>query len=370
MNNPNTPPFFFEPHCRATTIGSLPHTDVVRGTSLMFENTPEIPSWIQFPKRNPYENMMIQFTEGLPGFVHEGGYHYFSVESAGFIEEMVVFYQRYLSVTEEKDLEALQSFGLSPQYAAGFKEFMNQLPERINRGQACMLKGQVTGPFTLGINFLDQDRRCSYYDEQLRDIIVKMTGLKAIWQITQLSRFNLPVLIFIDEPSLLGFGKHLFLTISREDVIKDLNEVAAMIHNFGGLAGVHCEENTDWSLLMETDLDILDFDAYDHLQAITLYPDQLCAFLDRGGGLGWGIVPTLDRQAAATETVPSLLSRLEEGLNQLVGKGFNRELLLRRALITPSCGAGGVLSEPLAERVLGLLNQLSRELRKRYGFEK
>jgi hypothetical protein len=336
----------------------------------MFENTLEIPSWIQFPKRNPYENMMIQFTEGLPGFVHEGGYHFFSVESAGFIEEMVVFYQRYLAVTEEKELEALQSFGLSQQYAAGFAEFINQLPERIKSGKTCMLKGQVTGPITLGINFLDQDRRCSYYDEQLRDIIVKMTGLKAIWQIRQLSRFNLPVLIFIDEPSLLGFGKHLFLTISREDVIKDLNEVTAAIHNFGGLAGVHCEENTDWSLLMETDLDILDFDAYDHLQAITLYPDELCAFLDRGGGLGWGIVPTLDRQAAATETVPSLVSRFEEGITQLVEKGFDRELLLRRALITPSCGAGGVLTEALAERVLGLLNQLSRELRKRYGFEK
>jgi hypothetical protein len=368
MKNQNAFQSIFEPRCLATTIGSLPHSDVVRGTRLMFENTLEIPSWIQFPKRNPYENMMIQFTEGLPGFVHEGGYHFFSVESAGFIEEMVVFYQRYLAVTEEKDLEALQSFGLSQQYAAGFAEFIKQLPERIKSGKTCMLKGQVTGPITLGINFLDQDRRCSYYDEQLRDIIVKMTGLKAIWQIRQLSRFNLPVLIFIDEPSLLGFGKHLFLTISREDVIKDLNEVTAAIHNFGGLAGVHCEENTDWSLLMETDLDILDFDAYDHLQAITLYSDELCAFLDRGGGLGWGIVPTLDRQAAATETVPSLLSRLEQGLTQLIKKGFDRELLLRRALITPSCGAGGVLTELLAERVLDLLRQLSLELRTRYGF--
>ena len=216
-----------------------------------------------------------------------------------------------------------------------------------------MLKGQVTGPFTLGTNFLDQDRRCCYYDEQLRDIIVKMTAMKAVWQIAQLSRFNLPVMIFIDEPSLLGFGKHLFLTISREDVIKDINEVTAAIHTHGGLAGVHCEENTDWSLLMETDLDILDFDAYDHLQAITLYPAELRAFLDRGGCLGWGIVPTLDQQAAATETVPSLLSRFEEGLNQLVEKGFDRELLLRRALITPSCGAGGVLTEAFGRACLG-----------------
>ncbi len=365
---PNTSQSILEPCCLATTIGSLPHTDVARGTRLMFENTPEIPSWIQFPKRNPYENMLIQFTEGFPGFIQEGDYHYFSVESADFIEQMVVFYQLYLAVMEEHDLKALESFGLSPKYAAGFTEFLNRLPEVIASGNACILKGQVTGPFTLGTNFLDQDRRCSYYDEQLRDIIIKMIAMKAVWQIAQLRRFNLPVMIFMDEPSLLGFGKHLFLTISREDVIKDINEVTAAIHAHGGRAGVHCEENTDWSLLMETDLDILDFDAYDHLQAITLYPGELRAFLDRGGCLGWGIVPTLDRKAAATETVPSLLSRFEEGLNQLVEKGFDRKLLLRRALITPSCGAGGVLTEDLAERVFGLLNQLSATLRKRYGF--
>jgi GNAT superfamily N-acetyltransferase len=368
MRNPKTSPSIFEPCCLATTIGSLPHSDVTRGTRLMFESTPDIPSWIQFPKRNQYENMLIQFTEGLPGLIQEGEYRYFSVESVDFIEQMVVFYRNYLAVKEENDLQALETFALSPTYAAGFAEFMNQLPEGIASGRARLLKGQVTGPFTLGTNFLDQDRRCSYYDEQLRDIIIKMIAMKAVWQITQLSRFNLPVMIFIDEPSLLGFGKHLFLTISREDVIKDINEVTAAIHAQGGRAGVHCEENTDWSLLMKTDLDILDFDAYDHLQAITLYPAELHAFLDRGGCLGWGIVPTLDREAAATETVPSLLSRFEEGINQLVGKGFDRELLLRRALITPSCGAGGVLTEPLAERVLGLLNQLSQVLRQRHSF--
>ena len=52
----------------------------------------------------------------------------------------------------------------------------------------------------------------------------------------------------------------------------------------------------------------------------------------------------------------------------MAGKGFDRELLLRRALITPSCGAGGVLTVPLAERVLEMLSELSATLRKRYGF--
>jgi len=334
----------------------------------MFESTPEIPAWIQFPKRTYYEGMMIQFTEGMPALVKDEERIYFNTIAADFVEQLTDFYERYLTATENRNPEALDSFRLSPQYAAGFFEFMAQLPARLVLGTTLMLKGQVTGPVTLGINLLDQDGRCSYYDEQLHDVIIKTVRMKAMWQIAQLSVFRLPMVIFLDEPSLLGFGKQTFLTISREDVISDINEVTAAIHTEGGLAGIHCEENTDWSLLMETDLDILDFDAYDHLQPITLYPRELARFLERGGCLGWGIVPTLDREAAATESVSSLLLRFEDGIDQLVSKGFDRELLIRRALITPSCGAGVVLIEPLAERVLNLLQQISTTLRNRYGF--
>lgn len=368
MKNTNASQSVIEPHCLATTIGSLPHTDVVHGTALMFENTPEIPSWVQFPKRTFYESMMVQFTEGMPGLVEDGDQFYFDTAAPDFIEQLADFYARYLTVTENGDLAVLDSFGLSPKYAAGFTEFISRLPEHAASHTMFMLKGQVTGPFTLGTNLLDQDRRCSYYHDQLHDVIVKTVALRAMWQMIRLRPFGLPVMVFLDEPSLLGFGSQTFLTVSREDVIGDINEVTAVVHAQGGLAGVHCEENTDWSLLMETDLDILDFDAYDHMQAITLYPAELHAFLERGSWLGWGIVPTLDREAAATETIPSLLARFEEGVQRLARKGFNQELLLRRALITPSCGAGGVLTESLAGRVLGLLRELSIILRRRYGF--
>lgn len=358
----------FEPCCLATTIGSLPHTDPARGTALMFEHTPDIPAWVQFPRRTFHENMMVQFTEGMPGLAQEGDRVYFDTAAPGLVEQLTDFYARYLAATEQQDPAALDSFGLSPRCASGFAEFVARLPEQLQAHPARVLKGQVTGPFTLGTNMLDQDRRCSYYDEQLHDVVVKTVVLKAVWQMARLSPFGLPVMIFIDEPSLLGFGSQTFLTVSRQDVIRDINEVAAAVHHRGGLAGVHCEANTDWSLLMETELDILDFDAYDHMQAITLYPAELRAFLERGGSLGWGIIPTLDKDAAATETLPSLLARFDQGMERLVSKGFDREWLLRRALITPSCGAGGVLTEPLAERVLGLLRQFSLALRDRHGF--
>jgi hypothetical protein len=356
----------FEPRCLATTLGSLPHTDVVRGTSVMFSSTPEIPAWVQFPRRAFQENMMVQFTECLPGLARKDDRVYFDATTSDLPDQLTDFYSRYLAATDEGDSAALNTFALSPDYAPGFWEFLGQLPHQPSPPIA--IKGQVTGPFTLGTNLLDQDRRCSYYDDQLRDVIVKAVSLIAAWQITQLHRHAQPTMIFLDEPALLGFGSQTFITIGREDVLGDLNEVAAAIHAHDGLAGVHCEGNTDWSLLMSADLDILDFDAYDHMQAITLYPAELRAFLDRGGSLGWGIVPTLDPSAAASETVPSLLARFEAGVDRLVAKGFPRELLLRRALITPSCGAGGILTEFLAERVLKLLHELSCTLRCRYDF--
>lgn len=358
----------FEPKCLATTIGSLPHTDVSLGTRLMFESTPEIPSWVQFPKKTFHENMLMQFTEGIPALFQKDDHISFSTDTHDFAEQLTGFYERYLEVTENENTDALDSFGISPKYAAGFAEFIAMLPERIASKTPVMLKGQVTGPVTLGTSLVDQNGRFAYYSDELRDVIVKTITMKALWQIVKLGFFNLPVMIFIDEPSLLSFGKQTFITISREDVIKDINEVTSAIHSKGGLTGVHCEENTDWSLLMETDLDILDFDAYDHLQGITLYKEELAKFFGRGGCLGWGIVPTLDRDAAATETVSSLLFRFEKGIDELANKGFDRNMLLKRALITPSCGAGGVLTEPLAERVLSLLHELSRTLRKRYGF--
>ena len=358
----------FEPCCLPTTIGSLPHTDVARGTALIFKHTPEIPSWVQFPKRNRYENMVMQFTEGMPALIHDGDRTYFSTSINDYSEQLTSFYDRYLAVVEDENSHALETFHLSLQYAAGFSAFVACLPQQLPLGSTIMLKGQVTGPFTLGTTMVDQKGRCSYYDDQLRDVVVKTIVLKALWQINRLKDFNLPVMIFLDEPSLLGFGKHTFITISREDVIQDINEVVAAIHSHGGIAGIHCEENTDWSLLMETDLDILDFDAYDHMQGITLYPAELRRFFDRGGCLGWGIVPTLDREAAASETIPSLMARFEEGVQSLVSKGFDWAQLLQRALITPSCGAGGVLTVSLAERILDLLCELSTTLRMRYGF--
>jgi len=354
----------FEPRCLPTTLGSLPLTDAAQATKLLLAHTPEIPAWVQLPKRAWHENMMVQYLEGLPGIVEENERAYFDTSQPDYQDALTDFFARYLAV-ESGDEAALETFAITPRRSTGFPALMEALPKLST--PPVMAKGQVTGPFTWGTTLTDQNRRCVYYDDQLHDVIVKGVALKALWQIKHLKSSGAPAMLWMDEPSLLGFGSSTFISISRQDVLRDLNEVAAAIHAESALTGVHCEANTDWSLLMEADLDILDFDAYDHLEAITLYPDELRAFFERGGSLGWGIVPTLNPEAAATETVESLLARFDAGVARLEAKGFARDLLLRRALVTPSCGAG-TLTPRLAERVLGLLRDLANTLRKREGF--
>ncbi len=110
MNGTNIRAPFFEACCRATTIGSLPHTDIAQETELIFEYTPQIPSWVQFPKRNLYENMMVQFSEGMPALVQEGDRFHFDTSISDCVKQLTDFYDRFLAATEAENSEALDNY--------------------------------------------------------------------------------------------------------------------------------------------------------------------------------------------------------------------------------------------------------------------
>ena len=52
-----------------TAIGSWPHKDIEKITNLVFDNFKEIPSWPQLPKLGFFENMYVQYSQGLPSIV-------------------------------------------------------------------------------------------------------------------------------------------------------------------------------------------------------------------------------------------------------------------------------------------------------------
>ena len=173
------------------------------------------------------------------------------------------------------------------------------------------------------------------------------------------------VLIFVDEPYLASYGSA-FVSLEREQVIAMLDEVFDAIHAEGAIAGVHCCGNTDWSLLMATQVDVLNLDAYSFLDTLALYPVELRAFLDRGGVVAWGIVPNTEE--IIEETPEAIVERLQAGIDLICQKAAAREVTIdpaeffARSLIAPACGLGPATVE-IAERALRMLRPVSEILR-------
>jgi len=340
----------FDSPFAATGIGSFPHRNEKEVYPLILQNFPEIPFWPQFPKRSFLEGMILQFSQGFPNLKWDEKKQTVWVDTAqGFDQEV----DRFYGWLEEGDLEPFQ---IKEDFARGIR-FIETLTSEKHRGNIKYIKGQVTGPVTFGLALTDQEQRAVFYEPTLREILVKHLSSKAQWME---KRFNdlLPgvkTIISFDEPSLSSFGSA-FSGLNREEVISSLNECFTAVN---GLTGVHCCGNTDWSLLLSTDLDILSFDAYGYLETLALYPNELRKFLERGGVLAWGIIPT--SEDILREDVQSLVRRFKKGVGTLIGKGIDPSLL-QEPILTPSCGTAS-LPIPLAERVCEVTAEVSKKLR-------
>jgi hypothetical protein len=108
---------------------------------------------------------------------------------------------------------------------------------------------------------------------------------------------------------------------------------------------------------MEIGLDIIDFDAYNYLDSFLIYSRLLRTFLEGGGVVGWGIVPT-EEEALKRVSSAALAERIKEGVDRLIRDGVSSEVLAERSIITPSCGAGS-LSEAAARQVYQLTREVS-----------
>jgi len=348
----------FKPRGLATAIGSMPHLDPSTACRFILRTFEEIPFWPQLPQISFVENMYAQWIGGMPGIkidFQKGKIFFEDVLKVD--EEVEKFYEKYLAA----DLDA---FALTEKSASGFHKMLNTLKDNLPP-KLKILKGQITGPISLGLAITDENKNPLVYQEILADAMAKTLSLKARWQEKILKKAvpQAETLIFIDEPTLMCYGSA-YLSLERDQVISLLNEV---ISSLEGLKGAHCCGNTDWGLLLDTSVDVISFDAYDYTENLALYTQKLKKFLDRGGILAWGIVPTSlpDPSIIDREDVASLLKKLEEKMALLVADGLDKEQLLESSLITPNCGTGS-MSVAQAEKTLGLTQALSEKFRSKY----
>lgn len=335
----------------ATGIGSLPHTaNIDEALDLIFQSIPEIPFWPQLPKRDPREGMVAQYSENIPCL--RMGRDGLFFQAGDQDKELELFYERLIA-------NDFDYFRISPDFARGLHAFYKRLEQRGTSGIE-FIKCHITGPFTFAASVKDESGKALLHDQVFMQVVLKALMMKALWQLKHFARFGKPMIVFIDEPYLGAFGSA-YTPINREDVVSGLTELTEGIKAQGALTGVHCCGNTDWSILTDTlTIDIINFDAYSFLDKFTLYADNLKGFLERGGIICWGIVPTQEFNAKIKPE--DLAGRVRDGIDALAKKGVDRGLLSSNLLITPACGLG-TLDISMAEKIFRLLSETSGLLR-------
>lgn len=347
----------------ATGIGSMPFEDPDYAVKVSLSKMHEAPIWPQLPKLGLNEQMEIQYSEGMPCKIIDREKHrMFFDTSKDSSEEFALFYETYMSNVEENG--DFSSMAISSEFSKGIYALENALKTGSD-SKLPFIKVQTTGPCSFALTIVDENKRAIYYNEEFRDMIVKALAMKCRWQIKKFQPYAEKIICFIDEPILSAFGSSTYVSVKREDVVSVLNEVVEAVHAENALAGVHCCGNTEWSILIDAGVDIVNFDAFGFGETIAMYPEAVKAHFARGGCLAWGVVPT--SAAIREQTVEKLAVHLEKMMDFLASKGIDKKVIVEQAILTPSCGTGS-LDPNDAEKVFETLSQLSKTMKAKYGF--
>lgn len=333
-------------------IGTLPYKDPVTASEIILNYFPESPYWPQLPLKDWKEGILIQYTEGMPGLVLNKEKTFFHTPFHPSLE-----WESFYEASSQEDLE---NYSIGKEYGSGFYSLL----ELLKGKNPLLIKGQVTGPITLGLGLSDEKKIPIFYDPNLKEMILTIISLKARWQEKEFKKVvpEAETLIFFDEPILSGYGS-ISMNLGKEEIIECLKRVSSSLQ---GLSGIHICGATDWSIIIETGIDVIHFDAYQFFSNMLTYAPELKTFLSQNGKLGWGIVPS-EEEFLKKESLPSLVENLKEKINLLVQEGIPEEKIMENSFISQSCGLAS-LSEELAEKALRLTADLSLSLKRHFKF--
>ena len=328
-------------------MGILPHTDVDAALDLALSL--DIPFWPQLPRLSYYEDMYVQVSENFPGIRIDLERRRVDFSRARFMDELPAFLER---------IEDPATYRLSPRYSAVYHRFL----ERDLSGFAA-IRGQLEGPVSFGLNVRDENDRPVLYDDEVRPLLIDFTARKAEVMLGELGERNANAFLFVDEPGL----EFVFSAMSGFDGNAARRDLDALFAGIRGRRGVHLCGNPDWDFLLRMEMEVLSFNAFALGERFVGYLPGVRRFIERGGVVGWGIVPA-NYDDFHGSTLDDLADRLERLWDRLEQGGLPRERVLAQSLLLPAtCALVNPDREKTVDACYDVLRRLSRRVREKYG---
>lgn len=329
-----------------TAMAVMPHTDVDQ--ALKAALSLDIPFWPQLPNYSYYEDMYVQAAEHFPGMLLDMENKTLRFSMDKFIDE----YEETMAHFEEPDY-----FDVSPTYSAVYHKFLD-----IDLEDRPAIRGQLEGPVSFGFNVLDQDDRPILFDDNIRPFMFEIMAKRINVQLKRLKEKNPNAFMFIDEPGM----QFVFSAMSGYGEQKAREDLDLFFSTIEAPKGIHLCGNPDWDFLLGIDMDVLSFDVYTNALIFASCHSSIKKFLDKGGILVWGIVPT-NIEIFEKENLDLLAFQLESIWKALTTKGIPLEQILNQSLISPAtCCLVNQDKERTVEKAFKLTQKLSENLREQY----
>lgn len=329
-----------------TAMAVMPQTNVQQALDLALSL--DVPFWPQLPNYNYYEDMYVQAAEHFPGIVLDLEKRTLDFSMTKFIDE----FEETMSKFDDPTY-----FDISKKYSVVYHDFLTRdLADRP------AIRGQLEGPISFGFNVLDQDERPILFDDTIRPFLMEFMAKRINIQLTRLKERNDNAFMFIDEPG-LQFIFSAMSGYSDQKAKTDLDNFFAMVD---GLRGIHLCGNPDWDFLLNLDMDILSLDVYTNAEIFAACAGSIKKFLDRGGILVWGIVPT-GYEVFAKESLGFLIMKLEGIWQHLGKKGVDIDQIIAQSMLSPAtCCLVNPDKGQTVENAFSMVNHLSQMLREKY----
>jgi hypothetical protein len=332
---------------QTTAMAVMPHKDVESALDLAL--TMDIPFWPQLPHVSYTEDMYVQAAEHFPGILldMENRTLRFSME------KFILEFEETMAHFDEPEY-----FDISKEYSVVYHRFLE-----MDFSDRPAIRGQLEGPISFGLNVVDQDKKPILFDDTIRPFMFEFMSRRINVQLERLKKLNSNAFMFVDEPGL----QFLFSALSGYDSTKAKNEMEEFFAMTQRPRGVHLCGNPDWDFLLGLDLDILSLDIYQNGEVFSSYSESIKRFLDRGGVIAWGIVPT-NFEPFEAENINTLVAKLANLWDLLIHKGIDRQFLFSRSLISPAtCCLVNPDGEETVEKAFKVVKELSHRLQDRFG---
>ena len=329
-----------------TAMAVMPHRDVDRALALALSL--DIPFWPQLPLFSYREDMYVQASEHFPGILLDMENRTLRFSMAKFLQEL----EEAMNHFDDPDY-----FDISETYSVVYKRFLE-----LDLSDRQAIRGQLEGPISFGFNVVDQDDRPILFDDTVRPFMLEFMAKRVNAQLGRLRLRNPNAFMYVDEPG-LQFLFSAMAGYGDQAAKGDMEQFFSMIER---PRGVHLCGNPDWDFLLGLDLDILSLDIYTNGEVFASYAASIKRFLDRGGVLVWGLVPT-NVEPFEKEETDTLEKRLEDLWVELYKKGIDRDLLLSRSLLSPAtCCLVNPDGEKTVEKAFEMVKVLSERLREKH----